>query len=64
MTNTVSMTDQECLERVISRRDYLTARIAAKQSVGYEFNYDEDERNALTRAIQCMEAVLSFQAKA
>lgn len=37
------------------RRNWLTARIAAKQSVGWEIEWDVRERNALAWAIQQLE---------
>lgn len=34
------------------RRDYLTERIAAKQKVGYDTEWDERERNACAWAVE------------
>lgn len=36
---------------LIERRDWLTARIAAKESVGWDVVWDKRERDALTWAI-------------
>lgn len=43
------MPDQ--LETIVERRDYLAARIKAKQSVGWQTDYDEREHRALCWAL-------------
>lgn len=45
------MSGAEYLDRLRQRRDYLTQRIAAKKTVGWETQYDESERDALTWAL-------------
>lgn len=42
------MSPEEHLQRLDQRRQYLDARIVAKQSVGWETVYDQSERDALT----------------
>jgi hypothetical protein len=42
----------EKLDRLDQRRRYLTQRIAAKKRVGWEHNYDRDERDALAAALK------------
>lgn len=44
-------------DRLRQRRDWLTARIAAKKSVGWDYSYDQDERDALTWALGRIDAV-------
>jgi hypothetical protein len=41
------MTNEEAILTITQRRDYLTARIEAKQKVGWEVQYDTRERDAL-----------------
>ena len=43
------MTDE--IDTLTQRRDWLTARIAAKRSVGWDVEYDTRERDALTWAL-------------
>lgn len=43
------------LQTLIERRDWLAARIKAKQSVGWETQYDEREYRALCWAIPILE---------
>lgn len=45
------MTEQEFIDRIDQRRRYLDERIVAKQRVGWETVYDEQERNALQWAV-------------
>lgn len=44
--------EEQHYDRLRQRRDYLTQRIAAKKSVGWEYQYDEAERDALTWALE------------
>ena len=44
--------NNEALRTLTERRDWLTARIAAKQSVGWEVLYDTRERDALAWALE------------
>lgn len=46
------MTPQEHIDRLDQRCKWLTARIKAKQSVGWEVTYDTSERDALTWALE------------
>lgn len=43
-------------DRLRQRRNWLTARIAAKQSVGWDVEYDTAERDALTWALEQLAA--------
>lgn len=46
------MTEEEqYFDRLRQRRDWLTARIAAKESVGWDVEYDTAERDALAWAL-------------
>lgn len=45
------MTPQEHIDRLDQRCRWLTARIAAKESVGWETVYDRSERDALAWAL-------------
>lgn len=44
----------EAREVMTQRRDYLNGRIRAKQEVGWEYQYDVRERDALTRVLDEM----------
>jgi len=51
------LSEQPSVERgrlatIRERRDYLTARISAKQEVGWETVWDERERDALTWVLE------------
>lgn len=46
------MSIREALIVLRERRDWLTARIAAKETVGWDVTWDRRERDALTRAIE------------
>jgi hypothetical protein len=47
------MTPEEThIDRLRQRRDYLTARILAKRSVGWDVEYDTAERDALSWALE------------
>ena len=48
------MSDQEALETLNQRRQYLTLRIDAKKRMGWEFLYDQRERDALTWALDIL----------
>lgn len=43
--------NEQHYDRLRQRRDWLTARIAAKKSVGWDVEYDTAERDALTWAL-------------
>lgn len=45
------MTHEEALQRLDQRRRWLTARIAAKQSIQWDVEYDTAERDALQRIL-------------
>lgn len=45
------MTVREALIVMRERRNWLTARIAAKQSVGWDVEWDTRERDALSRVL-------------
>jgi hypothetical protein len=45
------MTREEAIEVTRQRRDWLTARIAAKRSVGWDVAWDERERAAHSRIL-------------
>lgn len=45
------MTAADHLDRLTQRRNWLTARIGAKQSIGWDVDYDTSERPAPTWAI-------------
>ncbi len=52
-----ALSEQASVERgrlatIRQRRDYLTARITAKQQVGWETVWDERERDALTWVLE------------
>lgn len=47
--------EEQHYDRLRQRRDWLTARIAAKQSVGWDVEYDTAERDALTWALEILE---------
>jgi len=51
--------DADHLPVLKERRDWLTARIAAKESVGWDITWDVRERNALAWAVQQLEAKTS-----
>ena len=40
------------LETLRQRRDWLTARIAAKESIGWDVEWDRRERDALTLVLE------------
>lgn len=42
---------EEAVRVLKQRRDYLKLRADAKRSLGWEFDYDERERDALTTVI-------------
>lgn len=44
--------EEQHYDRLRQRRDWLTARIAAKLSVGWDVEYDTAERDALAWALQ------------
>jgi hypothetical protein len=46
------MTLAEAVRVMTERRNWLTARIAAKKSVGWDVEWDTRERDALTRGIE------------
>jgi hypothetical protein len=50
-----AMAGVDYLDRLKQRRDYLTHRIQAKINVGWNKDYDTDERDALTWAIAELE---------
>lgn len=45
------MSADEAAAVLKERRNWLTARIAAKESVGWDVTWDRRERDALTRAL-------------
>ena len=45
------MTGQDAVQTLRERRDYLLARIQAKQSVGWDYEYDQREHAALCWAL-------------
>lgn len=49
------MTTEHALLVLRERRDWLTARIAAKVSVGWDVTWDQRERDALTAVIGYLE---------
>lgn len=49
MTTLVSR--EESIQVLTERRNWLTARIAAKESVGWDVTWDRRERDALTKAL-------------
>lgn len=50
------MTEQELyLMTLRNRRDYLALRVEAKRKMGWEYEYDQREREALTWAIEQIE---------
>lgn len=48
------MTLSEALAVLRQREAYLRQRVKAKQTVGWEFQYDEREANALAKAIETL----------
>jgi hypothetical protein len=50
------MTGTEAIRTLTERRDYLGHRITAKRSLGWETQYDQRERDALTWALAQLEA--------
>lgn len=48
--------EQQHLDRMRQRRDYLTLRIRIKKAMNWENDYDRDERDALKWAIGRLEA--------
>ena len=46
------MTIDEAYGVITERRNWLSARIKAKQSVGWDVEYDTRERDALTQVIE------------
>lgn len=51
------MISSETLTVLRERRDWLTARIEAKQSVGWDVEWDTRERDALADAVAELEAL-------
>jgi hypothetical protein len=45
------------LDRLDQRRRYLAGRVTLKQSVGWEFTYDQSEHDALAWAIERLRTV-------
>jgi hypothetical protein len=45
------MRTADAVDTLTQRRNWLTARIAAKQSVGWDVEWDTRERDALTAAL-------------
>ena len=53
------MTPQDCLDRLDQRRRWLSARIEAKRSVGWDVTYDTSERDALEWALPRLVAAVN-----
>lgn len=45
----------EAIQVLTERRNWLTARIRAKESVGWDVQWDRRERDALSRAIDYLD---------
>lgn len=58
-TNPEGLTEAGFIDRLDQRCRWLTARIAAKQSVGWDVTYDTSERDALAWALPQLRRLLA-----
>ena len=58
------MTPAERIDRLDQRRRYLEKRVQIKQAMGWEYQYDESEREALAWALDTIEILGAVAASA